>query len=335
MMAMIEVKHVAKDFKKPIRKPGIVGMMKTLFSTKYTITNAVKDVSFSLESGEIVGYIGANGAGKSTTIKMMCGILTPSSGEIMVDGYLPYHPKQRKEVLKEIGVVFGQRTQLWWDLPLIESLHILKAIYDVSATDYQERFEFLTKVLELDPFLNQPVRTLSLGQRMRADLAASLIHNPKILFLDEPTIGLDVLVKDRMIKAIKEIHRVYNTTIVLTTHNMDDITDLCKRVIILDEGQILYDGPIQAIKKSFGEYRHVSFLTKELIDLVSLQEELGKGIQVSKDDGYIKITLNMAYTSVNQVLKQILDNYKVDDIKISEDTLESIVKKIYETKQIS
>ncbi len=333
-MAMIEVKSVKKHFKKPVRKPGIIGMFKTLFSFKYTITEAVKGISFSLEPGEIVGYIGANGAGKSTTIKMMCGILTPTDGEIYVDGYLPYDPKQRKHVLNKIGVVFGQRTQLWWDLPLIESLNILKEIYDIEKDAYQERFEFLKQVLELDPFLSQPVRTLSLGQRMRADLAASLIHNPKILFLDEPTIGLDVLVKDRMIKAIKEIHKRYNTTIVLTTHNMDDITDLCKRVIILDEGQILYDGQIQAIKTKFGDFRHVSFQGSNGKDLSELATQLGSTCEVSKQDGYINISFDIKHKSVNDVLKTILDNYKVEDIKIHENTLESIVKKIYETKQI-
>src|SRR5690606_21381650 len=211
-MAIIEVKSAQKHFKRPIRKPGIIGMFKTLFSMKYDTVQAVKDISFSLEEGEIVGYIGANGAGKSTTIKMSGGILTPSAGEITVNGYRPYHSKDRKHVLNQMRVVFGQRTQLWCDLPLIESLVILKEIYEVSDEDYKSRYEFLRNVLELDSFINQPVRTLSLGQRMRADLAASLIHNPKILFLDEPTIGLDVLVKDRMIKAIKQIHQTYNTT---------------------------------------------------------------------------------------------------------------------------
>lgn len=333
-MAIIEVKHVKKNFKKPVRKPGIVGMFKTLFSLKYTTVEAVKDISFSLNEGEIVGYIGANGAGKSTTIKMMCGILTPTEGEISVDGYLPYHPKQRRHVLHKIGVVFGQRTQLWWDLPLIESLVILKEIYDVSDEDYQSRFEFLKNVLELEPFLNQPVRTLSLGQRMRGDLAASLIHNPKILFLDEPTIGLDVLVKDRMIKAIKEIHEIYHTTIILTTHNMDDITDLCNRVIILDEGSILYDGTIKMIKTKFGDIRHISFFSSQSIDLSELKTRLGKHCEVKEDKGYIHVSFEISKISINQVLRTILDHYSVEDLQVQENSLESIVKKIYETKQV-
>lgn len=332
-MAIIEVKSVKKTFKKPLRQPGLIGAFKSLFSFKYSTVEAVKDVSFSLEAGEIVGYIGANGAGKSTTIKMMCGILTPTEGEILVDGYHPYNPKERRKVLGNIGVVFGQRSQLWWDLPLIESLIILKEIYGVSDEDYKERLDFLKGVLDLDTFINQPVRTLSLGQRMRADLAASLIHNPKILFLDEPTIGLDVLVKDNMLKTIKEIRRKYNTTIVLTTHNMDDITDLCDRVIILDEGQILYDGSIKNIKLKFGDIRHISFYSSN-IDIETLKAKLNHGCQVEEVKGYIHLSFDAKDIAVKDVLKVILDNYVVDDLQINETSLESIVKKIYETKQV-
>ena len=220
-MSLIEVKNLNKTFKKAIRGKGVKDMLKTLFSHKYENIEAVKDVSFNIEQGEIVGYIGANGAGKSTTVKMMCGILCPTSGEVYVNGLDVY--KNRKKVNKELGVVFGQKTQLWWDIPLIETFEILKSIYDISDEDYNERFEYLKKLLDLDEFLNQNVRSLSLGQRMRADFAASLIHNPKILFLDEPTIGLDVLVKSNIRKAIKELNKKYNTTVILTTHDMSDI----------------------------------------------------------------------------------------------------------------
>lgn len=332
-MGIIELKNVKKNFKKPVRKPGIIGMFKTLFSFKYTVTEAVKDISFSIDEGEIVGYIGANGAGKSTTIKMMSGILTPTEGKIYIDGYLPYHPKQRKHVLGRIGVVFGQRTQLWWDLPLIESMTILKEIYEVPKEEYEERFNYLKEVLDLEPFLNQPVRTLSLGQRMRADLAASLIHNPKILFLDEPTIGLDVLVKDRIIHAIKEIHNKYNTTIILTTHNMDDITDLCKRVIILDEGSILYDGPLAQIKKRFGDHRHVKFTAQGEFDLNRFKNEFGDLIDINNDGNSYNVSFEISKLSVNQVLNAILESTTVTDIQISENSLESIVKRIYENKK--
>lgn len=333
-MPIIEVRNVKKHFKRPVRKPGILGMLKTLFSMKYTVTEAVKGITFSIDEGEIVGYIGANGAGKSTTIKMMCGILTPTEGEILVNGYKPYDNKQRKHVLGQIGVVFGQRTQLWWDLPLIESLVILKEIYEVSDADYKERMEFLREVLELDSFINQPVRTLSLGQRMRADLAASLLHNPKLLFLDEPTIGLDVLVKDRMIKAIRKIHETYNTTIVLTTHNMDDITDLCHRVIILDEGQILYDGSLKTIQKKFGDLRHVSFISRNLENYPKLVERLGTKCDIKEVEGSVQLVFDTTRIGVNQVMKTIFDLFQIDDLKIEENSLESIVRQIYDTKQV-
>ena len=201
---MIEVKDLTKEFKKPIRKEGVFGMFKTLFSRKYETKVAVNHINFTIHDGEIVGYIGSNGAGKSTSIKMMCGILTPTSGNVLIDGIEPN--KKRKQVASKIGVVFGQKTQLWWDIPLIESFKVLKDVYQVSDSDYKERLEFLSETLGLAEFMNQPVRTLSLGQRMRADLAASWLHNPKILFLDEPTIGLDVLVKEKIRKAIKTMN---------------------------------------------------------------------------------------------------------------------------------
>ena len=200
---MIKVTNLKKEFKKPIRGEGIIGMAKTLFSTKHEIKTAVNDISFDIDEGEIVGYIGSNGAGKSTTIKMMCGILNPTSGKITVNGLEPY--KNRKKVAADIGVVFGQKTQLWWDIQLIESYKVLKELYQISDEDYEERMAFLDDVLGLNEFLRQPVRTLSLGQRMRADLAASLLHNPKVLFLDEPTIGLDVLVKEKIPMGLKAV----------------------------------------------------------------------------------------------------------------------------------
>ena len=248
---MIEVKDLRKEFKKPIRGEGISGMIKTLFSRKYEVKEAVKGINFEIKEGEMVGYIGSNGAGKSTTIKMMCGILNPTGGKVLIDGMEPY--KKRKQVAQNIGVVFGQKTQLWWDIQLIESFKVLKEIYQISDEDYKERMEFLESVLGLSDFLKQPVRTLSLGQRMRADLAASLLHNPKVLFLDEPTIGLDVLVKEKIREAIKEMNKKYNTTVILTTHDMADIENLCNRIIIIDEGNVIYDGDLLSIKNKFGE----------------------------------------------------------------------------------
>ena len=236
---MIEVNHISKEFVSPKKYPGLKGAIKGLFSREKVIKKAVDDISFQIEDGEIVGYIGSNGAGKSTTIKMMTGILTPTKGNCIINGVDPN--KKRKENAQNIGVVFGQRTQLWWDLPLSESFTILKEIYNVSDEEYEKQMKFLNEVLELSEFFDRPVRNLSLGQRMRADLGAALLHNPKVLYLDEPTIGLDVLVKDNIRKAIKEINEKYHTTVILTTHDIGDIEELCTRIIHTMLINIFYD----------------------------------------------------------------------------------------------
>ena len=254
-MSIISVKDLSKTFKKPIRDEGLRGMIKALFSRKYEEVRAVDGISFDIEEGEIVGYIGANGAGKSTTIKMMCGILHPTSGSISVDGM--DFDKSRQKINREMGVVFGQKTQLWWDIPLIETFKILKSIYEVPDDVYEERFNYLCELLDMNEFLTQTVRSLSLGQRMRADFAAALIHCPKIVYLDEPTIGLDVLVKDKIRGAIKELNKKYGITVILTTHDMKDIEELCSRIIIIDKGKILYDGSLSNIKYRFGNTKTV------------------------------------------------------------------------------
>ena len=253
---MIELKNVSKEFVSPKKYPGFKGAIKGLFSNEKVRKVAVDDISFTIGKGEIVGYIGSNGAGKSTTIKMMTGILNPTTGTCLVDGIDP--SKNRKENAQNIGVVFGQRTQLWWDLPLSESFTILKEIYDVSDEAYEEQMAFLNRVLELDEFFDRPVRTLSLGQRMRADLGAALLHNPKVLYLDEPTIGLDLVVKDNIRKAIKEINEKYQTTVILTTHDIGDIEELCSRIIIIDEGKKIYDGTLENLKDTYGTRRKVT-----------------------------------------------------------------------------
>lgn len=237
---MIQVEHIEKEFVSPKKYPGLKGAIKGLFSNEKVHKLAVDDISFTIDDGEIVGYIGSNGAGKSTTIKMMTGILTPTKGKCLIHGVDPN--RERMVNAKNIGVVFGQRTQLWWDLPLSESYTILKEIYDVSDEDYRERMEFLNEVLDLPDFFDKPVRTLSLGQRMRADLGAALIHNPKVLYLDEPTVGLDLVVKDKVREAIRVINEKYQTTVILTTHDIGDIEELCSRIIVIDEGKKIYDG---------------------------------------------------------------------------------------------
>ena len=258
---MIEVKHISKDFVSQKKYPGFKGAIKGLFSAEKVVKKAVDDISFTIQDGEIVGYIGSNGAGKSTTIKMMTGILSPTRGECLINGVDPN--KKRKANAQNIGVVFGQRTQLWWDLPLSESFTILKEIYNVSDQEYKERMEFLNRVLELQEFFDRPVRTLSLGQRMRADLGAALLHNPKVLYLDEPTIGLDLVVKDNIRSAIKEINEKFNTTVILTTHDIGDIEELCSRIIIIDDGKKIYDGSLEALKDTYGTKRKVSMEVKK------------------------------------------------------------------------
>ena len=325
MQEIIKVKNLSKVFNKPIRGNGLKGMIKTLFSN-----TAVNNISFTINQGEMVAYIGANGAGKSTTIKMMTGILTPTSGEVLINGMHPYDSKARKKVLQNIGVVFGQRTQLWWDLPLQETFSLLKDIYNISDKDYDERFNYLKNILELDKFIQSPVRTLSLGQRMRADLAASLLHNPSILFLDEPTIGLDVLVKDHIIKAINEINKKYNTTVILTTHDMSDILNLCHRVIIIDEGKILFDGSIDEIKNKFGNIKTIS-LKSSNFQCEKLLEKY-PDINIENKEGEINISFDGDKIEIKELMRNLLDCGSIQDLNIKENDLTNVVKTIYENK---
>ena len=324
-MKIIQVKNLVKTFKKPIRGEGLKGMIKTLFSRKYEPIHAVKDISFDIEQGEIVGYIGANGAGKSTTIKMMCGILHPTSGEVVVDGMT--FDKKRKEINKQMGVVFGQKTQLWWDIPLIETFKILKVIYEISDEDYEERFNYLCDLLDLKSFLSQSVRSLSLGQRMRADFAAALIHSPKIVYLDEPTIGLDVLVKDKIRKAIKQLNKKYNITVILTTHDMKDIEELCNRIIIIDKGSILYDGSLKDIKYKFGNTKTIIIPSNiDISELLSKYSDIDA--EVVEDKTELKFSLDKV--NIDDVLLELINVYHIQDFKINDISIEDITKKLYE-----
>ena len=324
---MIVVENLEKVFKKPIRKPGIIGMFKTLFSRKYETKVAVNKINFTINEGEIVGYIGSNGAGKSTTIKMMCGILNPTSGKVLINGIEPY--KKRQTVAKQIGVVFGQKTQLWWDIPLIESFNVLKEIYLISDEEYKERFDFLQEVLDIKDFINQPVRTLSLGQRMRADLAASLLHNPKILFLDEPTIGLDVLVKEKIRNAILMMNKKYNTTVILTTHDMSDIEMLCNRIIMIEKGNIIYDGSLNDIKNKFGDLRTLNIqLDTTSINLDELKT-FNDQVNYEFENGTLIAKFDAAKVSLDKVINEILKKFTIKDMKIKELTIEDIAKEMY------
>ena len=337
---MIELKNVSKEFVSPKKYPGLKGAIKGLFSNEKVKKVAVDDISFTIGDGEIVGYIGSNGAGKSTTIKMMTGILNPTTGTCLVNGIDP--SKNRKENAQNIGVVFGQRTQLWWDLPLSESFTILKEIYDVSDEAYEEQMAFLNRVLELEEFFDRPVRTLSLGQRMRADLGAALLHNPKVLYLDEPTIGLDIVVKDNIRHAIKEINEKYGTTVILTTHDIGDIEELCSRIIIIDEGKKIYDGTLAELKDSYGKRRKVTMEVRkpELLKELKLFQKISdmNCVQIVENDYESILDMeNKTYTvsfdkrkiQVPQILSAVMELTEVTDIKLQETELAEIVKEIY------
>ena len=327
---MIKVYNISKEFKTNKKYPGFKGAIKSFFSREYVLKKAVDNISFHIKKGEIVGYIGANGAGKSTTIKMMTGILTPTSGSITVDGLVPY--EKRKENAKHVGVVFGQKTQLWWDLPLSETFTLLKEIYEVSDEDFNERMEFLNNILGFNEFLLTPVRSLSLGQRMRADIAAALIHNPKVIYLDEPTIGLDVMVKEKVREAIKEINKKYGTTIILTTHDLNDIEELCSRIIIIDKGKKIYDGSLQEIKAKYGAMTSIEFQIKNNLDVESLyfKEDLNADDLIFKnEDNKITALFNKNKISQSEIMSVIINNAEVIDFKIIETSIEDIIKRIY------
>lgn len=323
-MPIIEVEHLMKDFMIAKRETGFLGAVKSLVKREHIKKEAVKDISFSINEGEMVGYIGPNGAGKSTTIKMLTGILVPTSGSVKVNGIIPY--ENRQENAKNIGVVFGQRTQLWWDLPTIESFELLKEIYQVPDKRYKENMDTFTEILGLDEFLNTPVRQLSLGQRMRADIAASLLHDPPILFLDEPTIGLDVVAKEKMRTFIKEINKERSITVILTTHDMEDIEKLCERMILIDHGQKVYDGEIAVVKERFGKIRTL------IVDLEESSHSLKlKGGEVFKEEASrFWIRFNRDDVSASGLIAQITETHNIKDLTVEEPAIESIISRIYQ-----
>ena len=329
---MIKVENLSKEFKISKIYPGFKGALRSFFSTEYTIKKAVDDISFEINDGEIVGYIGANGAGKSTTIKMMTGILTPSSGRIIVDGVVPY--ENREKNAKNIGVVFGQKTQLWWDLPVSETFPLLKDIYGVSDEEYEERMNYFKEILGLDEFFLSPVRTLSLGQRMRADLAAALIHNPKIIYLDEPTIGLDVVVKESVRKAIKNINEKYGTTIILTTHDLNDIEELCNRIITIDKGKKIYDGELEGVKEQFGYLTTIEIQLKDKnnIEKINFRRFKDDDFKLDMKESKVNITFNKNNISSADIIGEVMKKSKVIDFNIKETSIEDIVKKMYKNE---
>lgn len=328
MDKMIVVEHLDKTFKKTVKQPGLKAGFKSLFKPQIETFEAVKDLNFEIPKGEIFGFIGANGAGKSTTIKMLTGILTPTSGTCLINGKNPQ--KNRTAYVKDIGVVFGQRTQLWWDLALQETYSVLKEIYDISDTEFHKRMAFLNEVLDLNAFIKDPVRTLSLGQRMRADIAASLLHNPKVLFLDEPTIGLDVAVKDNIRKAIKQINQEEQTTILLTAHDLNDIELLCDRIFMIDRGQEIFDGSVSQLKQRFGKMHEVRFEMTQQLEVERLDyHQHFSDLEVIKDGLQVTIQFDATKVAIPDLVKFTLSRANVKDIAVKDADIEEIIRRFF------
>ena len=322
-MSFIEVQNISKDFKVNKRSAGIPGMIANMFVPKYEIKHAVKDLSFTIEKGEMVGFIGPNGAGKSSTIKMLSGILCPDSGSITVNGFVPY--KQRKSYVGKIGVVFGQKSQLQWDLPVIDSFELLRAIYRIPEDKYKKNLERFTEMLDMKSFINQPVRQLSLGQRMRSDIVASLLHSPEIVFFDEPTIGVDIIGKETIRNFIRELNEQDKVTMIFTTHDMQDIEQTCKRIIIIDKGSLMYDGSLQDIRSKYGTARRLIAEFNEEVAVAPISDvvinELG--------DRKKSFTFDNNVVDVNKLMHELFGNYSVRDITVAEPEIESIIQKMY------
>lgn len=329
MSAIIEIKNVSKEFRVLNRREGLKGSLKDLFSRDYKTVRAVDNISMNIQQGEIVGYLGPNGAGKSTTIKMMTGVLKPTSGEILVGGNVPY--ENRTKNAQEIGVVFGQRSQLWWALPLVESFKILKDIYQIPDEKYESILKLYRSLVDIEPLLHKPVRQMSLGQRTLSDILAAFLHDPKIVFLDEPTIGLDVAMKARIRTLIHALNKERNTTVILTTHDMGDVDALCKRIVIIDKGKMLYDNDIEHLKGFFGSYRTLKIRIdgdlKEQAELI--HKELPE-FSVSADDEWISVLVDEEKAKVMDVLGKLQHSFNIRDMQLEEISTEEVIKKIYE-----
>lgn len=324
---MIEVSHLNKSFYVAKRKSGFKNAVKALVNREVVEVKALQDISFTIEEGEMVGYIGPNGAGKSTTIKIMCGILTPDSGKCVINGRIPF--KERKQHVKDIGVVFGQRSQLWWDVPVADSFELIRDIYSVEKTTYEKNLKELVDLLDLGELLKTPTRSLSLGQKMRCELAASLLHDPKILFLDEPTIGLDAVSKLAVRQFIKELNEKKGTTVILTTHDMQDIEALTKRILLIGKGQILLDGQLQEFKQRFA---HEKTMTVEYSGLLPLLPSNVKVI--SQQPGRCVLQFDSENFSVSELIHHLSQQVEISDLSVSGVSAEEMVAKLYREYQI-
>ncbi len=323
-MPLIEVAGLQKRFRVPQRRGGPFGALRGALVRDTREVAAVEDITFTIGRGEMVAYVGPNGAGKSTTIKMLTGILVPSGGRVTVDGVVPWEARTR--LARRIGVVFGQRTQLWWDLPLIESLNLLRHIYKVPEARYREQLASLSELLDLGPFLDRPVRQLSLGQRMRGDLAAALLHDPAILYLDEPTIGLDVVAKARIRAFLLDLNRRAGVTVLLTTHDMADISRLCERMLLIDHGKLLYDGGVAALVERYGGERRL------IVDLdADIAEPIIPRARIARREGArLWLTFRRDEISAPELIAAVAGRYPIRDLSLEEPDIEGVVRQIYE-----
>lgn len=323
-MSFITVKNLTKTFRVLERDAGLVNAVKALVRNDYKEIRAVSDISFDIDEGEIVAYIGPNGAGKSTTIKMLCGILNPDGGTISVNGLNPF--ENRKKYVSNIGVVFGQKSQLWWDIPVDDSFELLKSIYKVSDEEYLKTKKELIELLNIGDLLKTPVRQLSLGQRMRCEIAASLLHNPKILFLDEPTIGLDAVSKFQVRKFIKEINTKKNVTIILTSHDMSDIEALTNRIIVIGHGKKLYDGSLSTIKKKFSKHKKLEIIYTKLKGTPKIPNTN----IILKKRNYTLLDVDMDKTTISDVVSKYSKYCEINDINVLSESMDEIIIKLYE-----
>lgn len=327
---IIDVQNISKTFKITKRKTGFKGTLANIFHPEHEYKKAVDDISFNIKEGEMVGFIGPNGAGKSTTVKMLSGILYPDSGDINIAGYIPH--KQRKEYVANIGVVFGQKSQISWDLSPLDSYEVIKHIYKIPDKIYKENIERFTEFLDMQKFISQPVRQLSLGQRMRADIAAALLHSPKIVFFDEPTIGIDVVGKEKIRSFIKTLNKTDNITMIFTTHDMQDIEKTCERLIIIDDGKKLYDGSLETIKSNYVSSRIIEAEFEEIpakIDIPNVTV-----CDVDKNKMKKLITFDTEKTGIHSLMNTLLNNYNIKDISVKEPEIDAIISDIYQGKII-
>jgi ABC-2 type transport system ATP-binding protein len=324
---MITLQNINKTFRVAKRQAGFGRAVKALFSREYEIIHALNDISFTIGDGEMVGYIGPNGAGKSTTIKIMCGILTPDNGSCNIDGRTPW--KERTAHVREIGVVFGQRSQLWWDVPIIDSFELIRDIYKVDEILFKNNLDELTELLDLGELLKTPTRTLSLGQRMRCEIAASLLHSPRILFLDEPTIGLDAVSKIAVRQFIKKLNAEHGTTVILTTHDMQDIEALTERILLIGKGNILLDGSLDELKKRSSERKTL------VVEYNGIAPEICEGMMLSETkEGRLVIVLDPSIMSVSDAIARLAAQTEITDVSVSGITAEEMVAALYKEYHI-